>query len=526
MFDLIIKNGKIIDGGGNPPCHADVAIRDGMIAAVGKCLDERGARIIDAAGKIVCPGFIDSHSHSDLPLENMRDSHFKLEQGVTYEIVGMCGFSAAPLSDRQLDEGIALIRSLCAGGTPEDNAHKKTYSEYMDHMKGLSFGPSFSGFVGHNTIRAAVMGSADRDPTAEELEEMKAYVDDAMRAGALGISLGLYYTPGCYAKTEEAIELCKVVASYGGCMCLHMRYENQKLLEGVEEALKIGRETGVRVIISHHKASGTPDCWSLANESLPMIDRANDEGLDVFIDQYPYTSSLTTMKVRLPRKVLAMGSSAVLEALSDAAKRREIKEIMKKEMPDEERFFGVMIISSKSFPQYNGKMFLELAKELDRDPVDLCLEILLADELQTSNAGIKQSEDVVKMIMRHPRTMVGSDSLLYPGCEVTHPRAVGSFTRILGHYVREEKNLSLVEAVRKMTGLPSMVYNLKGKGLIRTGMDADIAIIDPERIIDRADFKNSLARGEGVDYVLVAGHVVVKDSEYLGGLYGKFIPRQ
>lgn len=354
MYDLIIRNGLIIDGSGNPGFHADLAIKDGKIAEIAKPILKPAVQEIDAAGRVVCPGFVDSHSHDDIILESMPDMKHKLEQGITSEIVGMCGFSCAPVSDRNKAEGLKALKALMNEGSPADNTYNKQYSDYIRHVKTIPTGPNFYGLIGHNIIRLAVMGTDDREPTPAELEEMKAYVRDAMEAGALGISLGMHYTPGFFAKTDELIALCEVAAQYGGIMTLHMRYEDGNLLEGVRETIEITRATGIRTVISHHKVIGTPKVWGLTEQSLQMIDEAIKEGLDIYLDQYPYTAVSSTLVSNLPYEYLSRGTAEVLRCLGDPEERAKIKAKLLAEKPAEDFFFGRLIGSSKSHPELNN----------------------------------------------------------------------------------------------------------------------------------------------------------------------------
>jgi N-acyl-D-amino-acid deacylase len=524
MYDMIIKNGKLIDGTGNPGFHADLAIQNHRIAKIHRRIQQDAKQVIDATGLIVTPGFIDSHSHGDLVLESMPESQHKLEQGVTTEIAGMCGFSPAPLSIQHYEAGMRAMTNLMPQGVSGDMQYLQTFGQYMDHITRLSLGTSMACFVGHNTIRIAVMGYDDRTPDALELEQMKAYVEDAMKAGALGLSMGLFYAPGVYTQLNELIELCRVAARYGGLFSLHMRDEGEKLIQSVEEVLTIVRATGIKTVISHHKAAGRPEkCWGLPKLSLEMIDQVNAEGYDVFIDQYPYIASATVMNIYLPKEIHAAGFKEILRRLADQKERRVIRETMLGDESPDRFFAGVMISTSVSHPELNGMMLIDAAKKMQMDTCELYMDLLLHDELTTGNISWRISEEDVKRIMQHPRTMIGSDGLMYPGCTNCHPRAFGSFPRVLGYYVRELGVLTLEDAVRKMTSLPAMVYQLDQKGLLRVGMDADITIFDAEQIIDQADFKNCFTRCDGLHYVIVDGEVVVKNAIYQGGLYGKMM---
>ncbi len=525
MYDILIQNGRIVDGTGSPGYHADIGIRDGKIVKIRRQIQGDAQKVYDATGLTVTPGFIDSHSHGDLVLENLAHSSHKLEQGVTTEIGGMCGFSAAPLSQEHFAEGCKAITNLLPEGVCTDMTHHQTFKAYLEHLQTMPLGPNMAMYVGHNTIRIAVMGYDDRKPTPDEMEKMKAYLKDAMEAGAIGISLGLFYAPGSYSALDELIELCHVAAAYGGSMSLHMRNEGEKLIESVEEVLKIVQTTGIKTIISHHKVSGKPDkVWGLPKKTLAMIDAANAAGYDVFMDQYPYTASSTVLNIYLPKAIHALGFTEILRRLGDPAERAVIRQQMLGYESVEEFFQGIMISSSPSRPRHNATMLLDAAREEDADPMELFFDLLLDDELGTGSISWRIGEEDVQRIMQNPRTMIGSDGLMFPGCTSCHPRAFGSFPRVLGRYVRELGVLSLEEAIRKMTGMPAMLYELSGKGLLRVGMDADIAVFDADTIIDCADFKNSTTRCKGLKYVFVAGRMVVEDAEFNGGMHGKILP--
>ncbi len=524
MYDVIIKNGRLIDGTGSPGYHADVAVQDKKIVRIHRGLSSKAHTVIDAEGLTVTPGFIDSHSHGDLVLENQTHCRHKLEQGITTEIAGMCGFSAAPLSEEHLEEGYKAITNLMPHGASRDLHYLDRFSGYIERIKNLSLGPNMAFYVGHNTIRMAVMGYDDRQPTKEEMKKMKDYLKDAMQAGAIGLSMGLFYAPGAYSKKEELIELSHVAASYGGSLSLHIRNEGEQLIQSVEEVLDIVRATGIKAVISHHKVSGKPDkCWGLPKQTLAMIDAVSEEGYDVFMDQYPYTASSTVLNIYLPKSVHALGFAEIIKRLADEKERNKLREMTLGRENPEEFFWGIMISSSTRHPQLNGKMLLDAAEEMKTTPDELFFDLLLADELSTGSISWRMSEDDVQLIMQHKRTMIGSDGLMYPGCTNCHPRAFGSFPRVLGRYVRELKVLSLEEAVRKMTGMPSMLYELSGKGLLRVGMDADITIFNADTIIDRADFNDPFVRCEGLSYVLLGGEVVVKNAEHNGKQNGSVI---
>ena len=524
MLDLLIKNARIVDGTGMPAYVSHVGIREGKIAVIAPVVKEQAKETIDAGGLTLTPGFIDSHSHDDMIMETVPACAHKLEQGVTTQIVGMCGHSAAPLSERYYEEGLRICRSLCANGVNEDLASRTDFQVYLEQLR-QDFGTSMGFHIGHGTIRTAVMGFERRKPTADELERMKDHVRLAMEAGALGISFGMIYTPGTFADTEEMIELCKVVAEYGGTMTIHMRNEGARLMEAVEETLRIVRETGIRCIISHHKASGGPANWGKIKQTLPMIEQINQEGYTVFLDQYPFIASSTGLSSEIPSAYLSLPKEELRAMLTDPNRRKEIADAMVGGRDPEQVYDRLMIGASKAYPQYSGMMVPEAAKMHGKSRVDTILDVLLGDDFASTEISFGMCEEDVEEVMAYPRTMIGTDGLWYPDTFGAHPRAFASFPRVLGHYVRERKVVSFEEAIRKMTSMPAALYGLTGKGLIRAGYDADLCLLDPDTIIDAANYKDWNARCPGLKYVFVAGEPVVTDSVHDGRLLGKALLR-
>ncbi len=525
MYDLVIINARIVDGTGCPSYHGEVAVKDGKIAAVGIRLNQAGANVIDAKGHVVAPGFIDSHSHSDLIVEEYPECIGALEQGITTQVGGMCGESPAPLSAERLDETLRVIGAL--SGDVRGGADRRfSFGSYLDYID-KPLGTNMAFITGHGNIRACVMGYENRKATPEELEKMKALLADTMDGGSLGISFGLIYPPCSYCDTDEMAELCKVVASRGGVMTVHMRSENHRLVEALEEMLDVTRRSGVRCVISHHKATGGPANWGKTYRTIELIERANLEGLDVFCDQYPYTASSTGLNTNIPGELFALGVPAMMDMLASPEKRAELRKRIVGEGTSEQRFQYTMIGHSKSHPQFNGMMLNDAAKSLGVDPYELQCDLLLADNLSTGAIFHTMSEDDLKNVMRYKRTMVGTDGLWHPGSEGGHPRGIGTYPRVLGRYVRQQQVIPLEEAVRKMTSMPAAVYSLDLKGLVKTGFDADLVIFDPDTIIDNADYGAKFReRCTGLDYVFVGGKIAVRDSVFTGETGGKIIRRK
>lgn len=524
MLDLLIQNARIVDGTGMPAYYSHVGIREGKIAVIAPVIQEPAKQVMDAKGLTLTPGFIDSHSHDDMIMENAPGCPHKLEQGVTTQIVGMCGHSAAPLSERYYEEGLRICHALCANGVNTEQSSRCEFATYLKCLRN-QFGTNMAFHIGHCTIRTAVMGFENRKPTAVELEQMKEHVRVAMEAGALGISFGMIYTPGIFADTEELIELCKVVAEYGGDMTIHMRNEGAHVVEAVQETLRIVRETGIRCVISHHKAGGCNN-WGKVKQTLPLIEAINREGYTVFLDQYPYIASSTGLSSEIPAAFLSKSKQELRAILEEPTRRKAVVEAMVKGQDPEQVFKHLMIGASRAYPQYSGLMVPEAAKLHGKSRTDTILDVLLADDFASTEISFGMCEEDVEEVMAYPRTMIGTDGLWYPNTLGAHPRAFASFPRVLGHYVRERKVLSFEEAVRRMTSMPTALYGLIGKGLIRVGMDADFCLLDPDIIADAADYKHWNARCPGLKHVLVAGEVVVTDSIHNGRLLGTKIIRQ
>ena len=494
IYDLLIRNADILDGTGAPSYKANLAIKDGKIVAITKGTPE-AKTVIDAAGKTVSPGFIDSHSHSDGTVFSSPDQKEKIEQGITFSITGQCGFSAAPKRNQEGD--LELV------------------SAYMERAKSTPQGSSSSMLIGFNTLRAAVLGNANRAPSPEELEQMKELLRDAMRAGAMGVSFGLIYVPGCYATTEEVVEIAKVVGEYNGILASHIRNESDHLLEAVEEFLTAIRASGCRAVFSHHKSSKKRN-WGMVKKSLAMIDAANAEGCDVYLDVYPYTASHTSISSTfLPSKYHPEG----LKSVKDLLDNRELLDKIKADRyaMDGEDFSWVFVTYASGHPEYHGKTLNEIAEMRgETDRVETAFNILRETNCSANACYFSMCEEDVEYVMKHPRAMICTDSSVAQGRDHFHPRLRASFPRALGRYVRERGVVTLPEMIRKMTSLPASVYRLKTKGLIKEGMDADLCIFDPETIIDRSEFLNPTAKNEGLAYVIVDGKIVVEDGVHNG----------
>lgn len=497
MYDLVIKNAMIYDGTGTEAYASDLAVKDGKIACIGRALSG-GQETIDATGLALSPGWIDSHSHSDNAVMTYPDQREKVEQGITFSITGQCGGSAAPQKESSVADYFAKAPAQGSGSVL---------------------------LVGHNTLRKIVIGTENRDPTPEEIERMKALLAEGLDAGAIGMSLGLFYVPGCYSKTEEAIALAKVVGERGGLLAAHIRNEGDKLEESVAEFLQIVKESGCRGVISHHKAGGKAN-WGKVKNTLRMVDEANAAGMDVYMDVYPYIASHTTLTARLvPSKFHPPGTVSAVQLLDDPAFSERLKQHHIESMGT--KIDWALITRCPAMQELEGMTVSQAAAHLGMaDEYEAAFHILRTTKGAVNACFFSMCEEDLECVLSHPRAMICTDSSVARDANKFHPRLRASFPRALGHYARERQVVSIPEMIRKMTSLPAHVYELNGKGRIAVGMDADLCIFDPETISDTADFVRCDLPNKGLNYVIVGGRVVLKDGVYNGVRAGVVLARK
>jgi N-acyl-D-amino-acid deacylase len=519
-YDILIECGRVIDGAGNPWFKADVGVVEDRIEAIGWLVGAEAETRINAEGLVVAPGFIDIHSHSDYNVLIDPRVESKVRQGVTTEVVGNCGSSAAPMNDDVRAYRERYIRARLPEGF---ELNWETMGDYLSLID--STGASFNliALVGQGTVRQNVMGFENREPTGSEMEAMKGLVAEAMEDGAWGMSTGLIYTPSVFANTDELVVLAKVVAGHGGIYCSHIRGEGETLLDAVREAVEIGERACVPVEIAHFKASGKAH-WGKTVGSLRLVGEGRQKGVDVTFDQYPYVASSTGLAALMPHWAQEGGADRLLERLRDPETRNKIKEGPATVTRD---WNSVLVASAKNHPQYEGKTIKEVAEVEDRDEMEAVFDLLLAEDAQVSIVSFGMSEEDVRRVMRSPYGMVGSDgSAVAPhgilGEGKPHPRYYGTFPRVLGYYVREGV-LSLQEAVRKMTSAPAQRLGLRDRGLLREGFKADITVFDPAEVKDEATFIDPHRFASGIPYVVVNGVVVVDEGEHTGALPGKVL---
>ncbi len=528
MYDLLIRNGRIVDGSGNPWYAGNVAVSGDSIVAVGDLAAGSGRLEIDAKGLTVCPGFIDIHTHSDLTLlvDGKGNSHVR--QGVTTNVIGNCGDSTAPLADRSIGSSKAKLKEQFPGL----ELNWRSLGEYLSRLEKQGVSVNVAPLVGQGTIRNSVMGFDDRSPSPEEIEEMKKLVRQSMEDGAFGLSTGLIYVPGCYASTSEIVELAKVVAECGGIYCSHIRGENDTLLDAVKEAIEIGRRAKLPVEISHFKAMGR-HMWGKSVDTLKLVDEARDEGIDVTCDQYPYNASATGLSAYLPPWTYVGGTESLMARLSDPSTRARIRKDILEGLPGWVSLHkGVgwenTLVTFCRRHDLEGLSITQIAERSGKDPFDAAFDLLAECEGQVEVVYFTIGDEDIERIMRHQAIMVGSDSSAIAvdgplAAGKPHPRGFGTFVRVLGHYVREKGTVTLENAIRKMTSLPAQKMRFYDRGLLRPGMKADVVIFDAKTVADLGTYTDPFKYPAGIKHVFVNGKETVRGGEHLGTMAGKVL---
>lgn len=510
VYDVVIRNGRVLDGAGNPWILADVAIKDGKFARIGK-ITEKGKREIDASGRYVSPGWIDmlDQSGSVLPKNGLAEN--KLLMGITTSIAG-------------------------EGGTPVD-ADK--LPEYFAGLEKSGISMNFGTYFNETQARVAVLGNEAKDPTPEELERMKAIMETAMKNGALGMTTALIYPPSSFAKTPELVEMAKVAGKYGGIYATHMRGEGKELIESIEEAIEIGEKGGLPVEIFHLKAAYQPGWGTLMKAAGEKIEAARARGVDVTANMYLYTAGGTGLSSVIPSWAFDGGREKLVERLKDPATRERLKKEIKTGSPgwwnivEASGGWDNIVLASaqnKDNTRFEGKSLTQIAKEWNKEPADAAFDLVLqGTEGRVSAIYFMMSEDDIKTALKFPWTSLGSDGGTSPtpstgdGTGIGHPRSYGNFPRLIAKYVRDEKVLTLPEAVRKLTSWAATRMRLDSRGMIKEGLWADVVIFDYDKIQDRATYEKPLLYPAGIEYVLVNGQVVVEKGKHTGAKPGKVI---
>ncbi|MEY2497108.1 MAG: N-acyl-D-amino-acid deacylase [Verrucomicrobiota bacterium] len=526
-FDILIKGGTLYDGTGETPRVIDVAIRGDRIAGVGNFPPEQGRIVIDAKGLAIAPGFINMLSWSTDSLIEDGRSQGEIREGVTTEIMGE-GWSMGPLNDRMKERVVSEQKDI------KFEIKWNTLAEYLRYLEQRGVSCNVASFIGATTIREYVIGLDDKSPTPEQLEQMRQLVRQEMEAGALGIGTSLIYPPAFYAKTEELIELCKVAAKYQGKYISHMRSEGNRLLEAIDELLRISKEAGIPAEIYHIKAAGQQN-WKKADAMLAKIEDARKAGLKITADMYTYTAAGTGLDACLPPWTQDGGYPALFKRLRDTATREKIAAEVRTPSDKWENLYlaagspdKILLAGFKSdkLKPLTGKSLAEIAKMRGKDPVETAMDLISEDESRIDCIYFLMSEENVKKEIAKPWVSFGSDessqapegNFIKSNC---HPRAYGNFARVLGKYVREEKVLTLTNAIRKLSSLPATNLGLDHRGFVREGMFADVVVFDPATIADRATFEKPHQYAVGMKHVFVNGVQVLKDGEHTGAKPGR-----
>jgi N-acyl-D-amino-acid deacylase len=528
-FDLVIENGLLVDGTGQAARRGDVGVRGNEIAALGDLTAAPTARRLDASGCVVAPGFIDIHNHSDLALLADGRAESMIRQGVTTQVTGNCGLTPAPVHDAIREDLVKTLSGLEYGGTWP----WRSFGQFLDALRDARKATHVAPLVGHGAIRAYAMGFADRRPTGDELESMRRLTADAMEAGAFGMSSGLVYPPGLYCGTEELVELGHVLGRYGRLYTSHVRGEANPVVDSIQEALRIGREAGVSVEISHHKAAGREN-WGKVRITYGLIEEAARHA-DVSYDIYPYTAGSANLSQLLPPWAHVGGPQAMLARLQDPALRPRIIHDTIHGTPGWGNFFTVQwedirlaYVHSERNRWMQGLSVADAAQRLHREPVDLVLDVISEDGNRTTMVNFVMADADVEFLLPKPLSLIGSDGWsISPGGPTAegrpHPRSYGAFARVLGRYVRERRLLTLEQAVHKMTGKPARKLKLDRRGELKTGYFADLVVFDPAAVRDRATFEDPHQFAEGIHWVVVDGHLTLDRSVLSDRLVGRVL---
>ncbi|MGC8960573.1 MAG: N-acyl-D-amino-acid deacylase family protein [Chloroflexia bacterium] len=542
-LDLVLSEGRIVDGCGNPWYRGDVGIRGDRIVRMAPPGTLRGRRTITVGDRYIAPGFVDVHTHSDLSILVNRRAESVVRQGVTTEVLGNCGMSPAPVSEEHLDDLRHFWGRIAAA--PGVSWRWRTFAQYLRELEAGGLAINVASLAGHGALRLAVMGWEERSPTPAELARMQELLEEALRAGALGLSTGLVYPPGCFAETEEIVALCRVVARYGGLYASHIRGERETILEAVAEAIEIGRQAGVPVQISHNAPKYGAPCDATAN--LRLVEEARARGQDVTVDNDVHTDLGPALADALPQYLHGRSDEEIAALLADPEARRQIRrEIVEEKRPAfgpagllrHGRWERITVFQAPYTPEAVGRTIAALAEERGRDPFDVYFDLIMANGSAAEALFDYIDEADIRILLRHPAVMIASDGqVLAPYGFLNDPPpyspcSYGEFPGVLERYVRENPLLTLEEAVRKMTSFPAQRFGLHDRGLLRPGARADLVVFDLERVHDRATnlfphpypFENYPHRyPEGIDYVLVNGVVVVEEGEHTGAMPGRVL---
>jgi N-acyl-D-amino-acid deacylase len=526
VLDLVLKNGRVVDGTGNPWFFGDVGVKNGVIADVGR-LSQKSEQTVDVQGRVISPGFVDGHCHSDLMILDNPRSEIKLQQGVTTEVLGNCGIAPTPFTRENLD----LLRSYVEPvlGKTQREWSWETVGQYMDTLLQARPSENVAIYAGHGTLRTAVMGFEDRPASSNELDRMKDLLEEGLRAGAIGLSLGLMYAPGSYASREELVDLCSVLPKYEGLLATHIRGEGNSLIPSIEEVIWIAERSDVPLQISHLKAAGRRN-WGRVIGAMELVEDARSRGLDVTCDVYPYTAGSTSLTTLLPPGALEGGISRTLERLSGPDSRKRISEELRREEDEWDNLVAstgwdsvyISSLGKGSDASLEGKNVAEISESRGVDPAECMMDLLLEQDGKVTIVFFHMADADVEQVLKWDNSLIASDSL-HDQAKKPHPRLYGTFPRVLAKYVREEKLLTLEEAVRKMTSFPARRFKLDGRGLLARGYAADMVVFDSDHISERASYDEPKRFAEGISHVLVNGTLVMESGAHRGKRAGTVI---
>lgn len=523
-FDKVIKDATILDGTGRTPWRGDIGITGDTIAATGTIAPEQGRNVIHASGLHLCPGFIDIHTHSDGRILACPTADSRVLQGITTELTGNCGSSVAPLKRADIKDELPEFRELGINPDWTDVA------SYFSRLEQTCISVNHALLLGQGRLRKSAIGLVDRKLTANELKNVLRAVEEGMDCGAFGVSTGLEYAPGIYTPAEEIVSMVQAVAHRDGLYATHLRNEGPGLLEAIKEAIDVGRETGVRVQISHFKAAGQSN-WNKQPEALGLLEKARRLGIDVSADAYPYTAYSTSLSILLEAWVREGGTKAVLRRLRSRDSLRRIRREVSERVRESPGDYGLIVINSTKSERNRiviGKNLVEIGEKWKVEPVDALLRLLEEEETVVDFVGHGMKPGNVEMVLSHPVVMIGSDGFsMAPKGKVAearpHPRSYGTCPRVLGHYARERKLFDLSTAVKKMTSMPAEKLRLTDRGRIARGMKADLVVFDGAEVRDTATFEDPHRYPHGIKHVLVNGILVVENGKHTGARPGRVL---
>ena len=536
MCDLLIKKGKIINGSGSPAFFSDISVKDGKIVRIEPSLQVDCHKVLDASNKVVCPGFIDIHSHTDATILINSKAESKIRQGITTEIVGNCGMSVAPLSPDFLAQVRDRLSAISNCGKPDDfGKYWMSFGEYIQYLNDLPLGINLLPLVGYGTLRSAVMGLKSGTPTQNEMRTMADLLEKSLKEGAAGMSTGLEYVPDSLCHTDELIQLCRVVERNNKLYASHIRGESQNLFPAIEEAIRCGEESSCQVEISHLKLGGKFN-WGKTDQLLTLLEEAISRGVHLSWDQYPYTAWGSGLLDYIPSWVQQNGHQKLIAYLSNISSRKKIRHEIEHAIKTGNHAYNtapweniqIVMVRSSDYKFAEGKSVSEITKELDVDPIDFIFDLLIAEKGSVETLVFCMDEEDIKTIMKHPLTIIASDGRavadygeLHKGS--THPRYYGAFPRVLGKYVRDEEVLSLETAIQKMTSMPAKIMGLNNRGKLAPGMIADITIFDPETVSDMATFENPHQYSKGIETVIIFGNIIIDQGAHTNKMSGQVI---